>query len=1370
MNALLLSVALFTPGQQPAAQNDAGVLPVGADGKPLNLDFETGTLKDWTAEGDAFKDQPIKGDTVFPRRNDNRSRHQGQFWIGGYERHGDKPTGTLTSVPFKVTHPWASFLVGGGPHTLETCVEVVAGKDVIARASGTEAEDMQRIVVDLSTYQGKEIQVRVVDRHTGHWGHVNFDDFRFHAQKPSFPQRPKAEPPPPADAYKFAALPPQDAAKAMTVPDGFRVSLFAGEPDVHQPIAMCMDDRGRLWVVESYVYPKRNPHPGPVIPANPSPKREGEKEPAPPSLLGKGDGGLGSSRPGDKILIFEDTDGDGKFDKKTVFFEGLNLVSGIELGFGGVWVGAAPYLLFIPHDQKTDAAGEPKVLLDGWGLEDTHETLNSFIWGPDGWLYGCHGVFTHSRVGKPGTPDNDRTPINCGVWRYHPTRHVFEVFAHGTSNPWGLDYNEHGEFFIEACVIPHMWHMIQGGRYQRQGGQHFNPYTFDDIKTIALHRHFLGANPHGGNGRSDSAGGGHAHCGLLCYQGGAWPKEYHGKLFMGNLHGHRLNVDVLRPKGSGYEADRNPDFLLSNDRWFIPITLLCGPDGNVYLSDWYDKQICHRPEPEVWDRTNGRVFKISYKDTKPVVGLDLQKATDEELVKYQTHENQWYVRHARRILQERAVSREPKASAVRDALVALAKAATNDTELLRALWALHVTGGLPEVAIALRGPVATAWTLRLLEEEGKRPPVDKVKVILSQNDSPVVRRFVASLATRYTPLERFELLPDLLSHPEDATDHNLPFLYWYAMEPLAAENPSKALKLAADAMVPQLLPWMVRRIGLIGTPEAIALLVKSAGEAKDATQQAAYLGGILDGLKGKRQFPMPAEWEAAFATLVKSPSADVRNQAQALAVIFGDKNAFAALRKVVADAKADPAARAGAIASLVDARDVDVVPVLQSLVAEPALRAAALRGLGVFDDAKTPDVILAVYGTFNTAEKQAALATLSARAPYAKALMNAVAAKKVPAADISAETIRQLRNLQDKELDKLVAEVWGMVRDTPADRKELITTWKKKFAINPKTPPDLNLGRAVFAKTCQQCHTLYGLGGKVGPDITGSNRGNIDYLLENILDPSALIPKDYAATRITLADERVITGIVKEETKAALTVVTATETMTIPMGDITSRKASELSMMPDDILKTTTEHEFRSLVAYLREPAQVPMLATPDNAKDFFNGKDLTGWDGDKDVWSVENGEIVGKTATGLKKNTFLKSALAVEDFKLSVKVKLTPNAANSGIQFRSVPLPDGEMRGPQADIGAGWWGKLYEESGRGLLAKEGGEKFVKPDEWNDYVVEAKGSRVKIWINGNLVCDYEDDKLAKRGIVGFQVHGGGPTDVRFKDVKLEVLK
>jgi putative membrane-bound dehydrogenase-like protein len=1375
MSPLLLSLALLAPAQPPAdpKANDAGVLPVGADGKPLNLDFETGTLKDWTPEGDAFKGQPIKGDTVFPRRNDQHSRHQGQYWIGGYEKFGDKPQGTLTSVPFKVAHPWASFLVGGGPHP-ETCVELIAmpGKDVFFRASGLEEEDMRRVAVDLAKYQGKEIQIRLVDKHSGGWGHLNFDDFRFHAQKPSFPARPGLAGPAPADTYTFAGLKPQDAAKAMTVPDGFQVTLFAGEPDVHQPIAFCFDHRGRIWVVEAFTYPRRHPFPGPVLP-------EAEKA------------------KGDRILIFEDTKGTGTFDKKTVFMEGLNLVSGIEVGFGGVWIGAAPYLLFIPHDTNTDKpAGEPKILLDGWGYQDTHETLNSFIWGPDGWLYGCHGVFTHSRVGKPGTPDAERKPINAGIWRYHPTRHVFEVFARGTSNPWGLDYNAKGDFFIEACVIPHMWHIIQGGRYQRQAGVDFNPYTYDDIKTIAVHRHYVGPNPHGGNGRSDSAGGGHAHSGLMCYQGGLWPEEYAGKLFMGNLHGHRFNVDVVTPKGSGYVADRNPDFLLTHDRWSIPVAIKYGPDGNAYFIDWYDKQVCHLPSPEVWDRTNGRIYKISYTKGKPLPKVDLENATWDDLVKCQTHPNEWYARMARRLIQERMASHwqskaggpDARAENARAELAKMASSHPNDAVRLRAVWAcMSYDTLLSAETFRLRrdeNDVIRAWAFRASRSSGNTSPFPGFRpsaataLQMASDKSPLVRREVASsfdLVIRdaadlnqdgATP---WAILTALVSHPEDASDHNLPYLYWYAAEPLVAGDPAKGIELAMNGKVPQLRQWVARRIGELGAPEALSLLVTSASTQPE-DQMLAMLGGLSEAFKGKRSVPIPSGWPKAFEKFLSSPNPDVHNLAMSIAVVFGDKSVLAVFRKVLADPKASSAARLAALTTLVEARDAETAMLLQAAIDDKDLRGSALRGLAAFDNPGTPKAILAKYGTFSLDEKRDALATLTARPAFAKALMEAIAAKVVPAVDVSADLVRQLRGFQDPALDKQIAELWGTVRETPADRKKLIAEWKARLTAPAKTPADVSLGRTVFAKTCQSCHTLYGVGGKVGPEITGANRGSLDYLLENIFDPSAVIPKEYAATRIVLKDDRSLIGIIKAEANGVLTVATATETLSIPAADVASRKASELSMMPDDIVKPLSEHEVRSLIAYLQTTAQVPMLATAENAKDLFNGKDLTGWDGAPGLWTVENGEIVGKTATGLKRNEFLKSHLAVENFKLSLKVKLTPNKENSGVQFRSVPLPDGEMRGPQADIGAGWWGKLYEESGRGLLAKEGGEKFVKPDEWNDYAIEAVDGHVKIWINGNLCTDYTDDKLARRGIFGLQMHSGGPMEVRFKEIKLELLR
>jgi putative membrane-bound dehydrogenase-like protein len=1344
--------------QQPAKSPAEGVLPAGADGKPLNLDFESGTLKDWTAEGDAFKGQPIKGDTVFPRRIDNHSRHQGQYWIGGFEKFGDKPQGTLTSVPFKVTHPWASFLVGGGPHET-TCVELVknADKQTIFRASGLEEEDMRRVLVDLKGLIGQEIFIRLVDRHSGHWGHVNFDDFRFYTAKPDFPPRKGTVP----DFYKYAGLPPEKAAQVMAVPEGFEVKLFAGEPDVVQPIAMCLDDRGRVWVVEGHCYPIRRTAKGPNSPF------------------------VADGIQGDRILIFEDTDGDGHFDKRTVFMEGLNLVSGIEVGFGGVWIGAAPYLLYVPMkevtrsgDRVTTPAGEPKILLDGWGWHDTHETLNAFTWGPDGWLYGCHGVFTHSNVGKPGTPPDQRTKINAGIWRYHPTRHVFEVFAHGTSNPWGLDFNEYGQVFIEACVVPHCFHIIQGGRYHRQAGDHFNLHTYADIQTIADHLHWQGANPWAGNNKSDSAGGGHAHCGLMCYLGGAWPEKYRGQLFMGNIHGRRLNMDIPRPNGSGYVASHGPDFLMANDAWARFINMRYGPDGNVYVIDWYDKQACHTGDVKIWDRSNGRIYKVCYRGTKwePV---DLGRKTLAELAELQLHKNEWFARHARRLIQERAAGLEKdelvkELESAEKLLLADDASNRNAADRLRGLWALHGMGRLSwdliDGALHDKEPHVRGWAIQLaLEQPAKELiRIDQLVMLAEKEKSPVVRLYLASALQKLDYGDRERILAHLLKY-DDSRDPNLPLMYWYALEPLAGnvDHREGALKLAEESAIPQLLAFTVRRIASDAAPESLDLVVSRLG-AK-GIDNAVILRELRNALKGRPQVKMPAAWPAVFAKLSASNDPEVRNQAVALAVTFGDIRAFDELRRLITTATADAATRQAALTALLAAKDKELVPVLHQLLDDPALRGAAIKGLANYDHPGTPAAILGVYGKLDAAAKRDALTTLGSRAAYAYIMLAAVGQKQIAATDVSAEIVRNLRNLKDAELTRKINEVWGVVRDTPADRAKEIARYKALLdgRAKPQVAADVAFGRAIFVKTCQNCHKLFGVGGAVGPDITGANRADLNYLLENILDPSAVIPKEYAATIIETKAGRTVTGIVKGETPAALTVVTANETLTIPLGEIDSRLPTKVSMMPDDQLKPMSDHEVRSLIAYLQSPVQTPLLATAENAKDLFNGKDLTGWDGDPKLWRVDNGAIVGKSP-GLKDNSFLRSQMIAADFKLTVKVKLTPDKENSGIQFRSEPLAGYEVKGYQADVGAGWWGKLYEEHGRGLLSTKSGESAVKVDDWNTYEIEANGSRIRTWINGQLCVDLDDAQGARRGIFALQIHSGGPMEVRYKDFHLEV--
>ena len=664
-----------------------------------------------------------------------------------------------------------------------------------------------------------------------------------------------AEPQPGANP---SALSGAEAVKAITLPTGFKATLFASEPDIKQPIAFSIDDRGRLWVAEGYTYPKRKGTP-PKISENASSK------PTPEQLKDI----FGSN---DRILVFEDTDGDGKHDKRTVFLEKLNLVSGIEIGFGGVWIGAAPYLMFVPvKDWDNPApAGDPQILLDGWDYaRDTHETLNTFHWGPDGWLYGVHGVFCPSNVGKPGTPVAQRQWVDAGVWRYHPTKHQFEVFAEGTSNPWGFDFDENGQLIEEACVIPHLFHMVQGGRYHRQGGAHYavgpdetarfaakkdgktdktlHPFIYDDIKTIADHAHFRGGQwTDKDRLASDDLGGGHAHAGMLIYQGDSFPAEYRGKLFMNNIHGARINMDVPERQGSGFVGKHGADFLKFNDKWSQVVDLRAGPDGSIYMIDWYDKNQCHLNTPESHDRSNGRIFKVSYGDKK--VKVDLAKLSDNELIGLLSNKNSWQARHAQRILTERVASiavadsrlgtgleNIPQRFAslgirstyvrlenIRTQLEQLSNKGKTTADKLRGLWTFYSVGGftvdltedIAKTNLKSEEEYIRAWTIQLACED-KKPSDALLKEfarMAREDQSPVVRLYLASALQRLPLAQRGEILEGLLAHAEDAKDPNLPLMYWYAAEPLAGESVASAAKLLSKTKIPQVREYITRRM------------------------------------------------------------------------------------------------------------------------------------------------------------------------------------------------------------------------------------------------------------------------------------------------------------------------------------------------------------------------------------------------------------------------------------------------------------------------------------------------------------------------------------------------------------------------------
>lgn len=1305
-----------------------------------DLDFESGTLRGWTQAGDAFRGQPIRGDTVKARKPKSTSAHHGEYWIGGYELGGDAPTGTLTSAPFAVKEPWATFLVGGGADK-STRVEILDGESdrVLFTASGNNDEAMQPVLLDLGTRVGKTIRVRLVDEATGGWGHVNFDAFRFHKE----PVRGNV--PDPA-----TGLTPTEAVAAMTTPNGFHVDLIAGEPQVHQPVALWVDERGRVWVAEAYAYPIR--------------RKDDEAH--------------------DSIVVYEDADHDGTFEKRTVFTDKLNLISGFAVGYGGVWVGAAPNLLFVP-DKNGDLVpdGPPEILLDGWSYEDTHETLNSFTWGPDGWLYGTHGVFSHSLVGAPGTPKAQRTRMEAGVWRFHPQRKTFEVFAYGTSNPWGVDFDDRGEAFITACVVPHLWHMVQGGRFELQAGRHHDPHPWIEIATIADHLHYEGdrANHAWWYGRERAvadpatslAGGGHAHCGTLVYKADAFPPQYRNAVLTHNIHGNRMNCDLIERQGSGYVGHHSPDLVRANDPWFRGVAIRQGPSGEVYFIDWYDRNACHRNRDEIWDRTNGRLYRLTYGAVRPAA-VALDKLSDQELVAMMAQTNDWYVAHARRLLHERGTLAAPALAELRKQMEGHADARVR----LHATWTLSLLGALTEQdLLTLLGggdPDLRGWAVRIACEVPTRFPavVAALPAAAAREAVPSARLAFASALQRLALADRWAIAKALLAHAEDGTDHNLPTLLWYGIEPLAAESAERFIELAKGANLERIRRLMWRRAA-IGAPAERDALVRWLG------QPGAPVAEILEEtVAANREQPgleAPAEWSKISATLLAAKDPAIRDRAGEVALAYGDKNLAPVFRARLMDRALPKARRIEALDGLVRMHDAATGPLLLEVLAEPTLRKPVLAALAAYDLPETPARVLALLQQLDPTEREIALGTLCARVGSARAFLSAVTAGTASPRLLDAASLRrQLASLGDAQIDDLVQRAWGRSVPPNAAAEPEIARYKKLLTPQYLASADAARGRSIFARTCQACHKLYGNGGVIGPDLTGGNRGNLDFLLSNIIDPSAEVGREYQLVTIRLQDGRMIAGNILQDSATALTVRTLSGNQVVLKRELAADapgkpaiEYSKISMMPPGQLQVLTDEEARDLVGYLMGTRQAPITASPENIGSFFNGRDLTGWDADPKVWHVENGELVGKTETGLPKNDFARSELMLTDFRLTFEVKLVPDAANSGVQFRSEALPDGEMHGYQADIGKGWWGHLYEENGRAILQKAATD-AARPGEWNSYEILAVGPRVQTAINGVRTIDLTDEKGLAKGITALQVHSGGPTEVRFRNFRIEL--
>ncbi len=957
------------------------------------------------------------------------------------------------------------------------------------------------------------------------------------------------------EGREAAFLTPERAVEAMTLPEGFQVNVYAAEPMITQPMAFCWDDRGRMWIAENRDYESR----------------------------GRGFANSGDSR----ILILEDADRDGRADKRTVFSEGIPFPAAIAVGFGGLWLGAPPNLLFLPDRNGDDRADEGaiEVRLAGWGIRDRHETLNSLHWGPDGWLYGCQGFATPSKVGKPagkGRLYHHRDPfpedialagegveINGGVWRYHPIKERFEVVAHGFSNPWGIDYDAKGQLFISACVIPHLWHVIPGGIYHRQGGRHFNPHVYSDIRTIADHRH-----------RS-------AHGGARVYLSDAFPDEYRGKIFMANIHEHAVLADVLEPAGSGFIARHGEDFLLANNAQWIGFSMEIGPEGGLYVLDWHDADICGK---DVLNKDTGRVFRITPKQSRAQEWAgrysDLAALPDAALVALQTSQSAWHARRARVLLQHRAHKRE-LAPAARRQLQRLFANHKNSDYQLRAFWGLHVTQSLTEAQLldVLDHADAhiRAWAVQFLCEDRNPPAAALAKFagMAASDPSPVVRLYLAAALQRIPHDACWPIARALVQHAEDNSDHNLPKMIWFALEPLAAETPARSLSLAATSRLDLVQQCIARRI-----TDAEAWDVLASGiAAAPPSAQPGLLQGFLLGLEGRADARAPANWPPLYAKLQQSGDSRIRNLAAEIAQLFGDVTSAKTMLADLADRATPIEKKQRALHSLAGRKRPELRQQLVTLLDAPVLRLDAIRAVAAYDDDRLARALLARYPRFNADEKLAALQTLSSRPRFGRILTNALRRGAFPKRDIPAYIARQLRRVVGNSF----VEIWGPIEQLPAEKQAAYAKYRNLLTDAAIAQANASQGRAVFNQTCGVCHKMYGDGSDIGPDITGADRTNPDYLLDNVLDPSGDIQDAYKLVMITTRDGRSYAGNIANETPRRLTLRTIGQDVHLDQSEIQSREIAPVSMMPESLLEQLSEQEVLNLFAYLRTTQQVPL-------------------------------------------------------------------------------------------------------------------------------------------------------------------------------------
>jgi putative heme-binding domain-containing protein len=934
---------------------------------------------------------------------------------------------------------------------------------------------------------------------------------------------------------------PEEARQRMTVPSGFSVELVASEPDIVNPVSMTFDDRGRIWITESVEYPRKSAGPG-----------------------------------RDRVKILEDTDQDGRADKVSTFADNLNIPSGIALAHGGVWVVNAPDLFFIREKDGKEISRE--VVVTGFGRADTHELPNSLTWGPDGWLYGLNGVFNPSRIKS----NNGREySFTCAMWRVHPRTREFQVFCEGTSNPWGVAWDFDGGAIVEAChwANDHLFHFVETGYYQRQAGA-YPPYTMR-LGSITTHGHQKTA-----------------YCGIAFFDSEAYPEQYRGRIFVGNIHGGCINTDRLERDGSTYLAQAEPDLLNANDAWFMPVALKVGPDGCLYVLDWYDRYHCYQDanrDPEGIERSKGRLYRLRHQRSSRPPAVDLASETDEQLIERLGHRNIYFREFAQRLLTERP-SEKPNARSRSSLQKLVLDTAAPRPARMHALWTLIGSDSLDERfhMSLLRHSDATlrAWAVRAAGNAGSvATPVRNAVAALARDSSPDVQLQVAIAVRKVRGLDALQVLTEVLAHCGE--DKMIPSVVWPNLHPLLETNAANFAKLANEAPLTrapglaEILLRSVERVLGASAPDAQAIHVILKKLVAEDVRRAREAFAMVARKVAEPEFAQKNALKETLGTRISALASNEKHplnlEAKLLSAHLGlSEFPAAALHQKFVSLAEPETNRLQALESLVAFKDPDLPTTVANVItsAPVAFVTRAFAVLGRADDPKLADVLVGGYGRLAPELQPLAIELLLQREPWARKLLDAVRSDKLPRSVLNYNHLRKILESNDREAVWAVEKIWGSLRDERNPEREKVVSDTLQWLRDNQGDPVA--GESVFRNLCSQCHRIYGEGGDVGPDLTGNGRASFEQLVSNVLDPSLVIGPGYQVVTVVTRDNRNLTGLVVEDNEHRMTIKMPGEgTETVSRGNIKYTRVSKFSMMPENLETLVSKQGLANLFAFL---------------------------------------------------------------------------------------------------------------------------------------------------------------------------------------------